>query len=402
MSTPKRRPRIRHLPRRRRARPDALGRAEAAGRRRPSASTAKRKPRPRPKASPCCSTASRCARRRGAPWSLPTLALAQAIAAEWDGPGRTARPKRHAFDAAGEFGHRRRGAGMAEVEADAVKYAGSDLICYRADGPDSLVRAQTEAWDPLVQFAREKCGARLILCEGVTFHPQSPEALAAVAARARAHVGAGAGSPFRLAALHAMTTLTGSCIVALAVALREIDAEAGFAAAYVDEDHQMRVWGADAEAMARRERRRGRDARRREVVGARQLRRRRRIFERKSRLCCSCVICDDKAAVVTCFDRNALLRNARPAGRGGACSRLSRVPGSGPAQKPSDAPQIYWTREMPILLEQYLPLVIFVGALGDHRRRAAGRALPARLQGARIRKSSRLMSAASIRSTTRA
>jgi chaperone required for assembly of F1-ATPase len=106
-----------------------------------------------------------------------------------------------------------------------------------------------------VQFAREKCGARLILCEGVTFHPQAPEALAAIAARVRAHVGAGAAAPFRLAALHTMTTLTGSCIVALATSLREIDAETGFAAAHVDEDHQMRVWGADAEAMARRGRR---------------------------------------------------------------------------------------------------------------------------------------------------
>jgi chaperone required for assembly of F1-ATPase len=72
----------------------------------------------------------------------------------------------------------------------------------------------------------------------------------------RAHVGAGAGSPFRLAALHTMTTLTGSCIVAVSVALREIDAAAGLAAAYVDEDYQMQVWGPDAEAMARRERRR--------------------------------------------------------------------------------------------------------------------------------------------------
>ncbi len=186
---------------------------------------------------------------------LPTLALAQAIAAEWDAQGELLDPNampltRQANSAIDGVAPR-----MAEVEADAVKYAGSDLICYRADGPDSLVRAQTEAWDPLVRFAREKCGARLILCEGVTFHPQSSEALAAVAARARAHVGEGAGSPFRLAALHAMTTLTGSYIVAFAVALGEIDPDAGFAAAHVDEDHQMRVWGADAEAMARRARR---------------------------------------------------------------------------------------------------------------------------------------------------
>ena len=186
---------------------------------------------------------------------LPTPALAQAIAAEWDAQGELIDPNampltRLANSAIDGVAPR-----MAEVEADAVKYAGSDLICYRAEGPDSLVRAQSEAWDPLLQFAKEKCGARLILCEGVTFHPQSPEALAAVAARARAHVGADAGAPFRLAALHAITTLAGSCIIALAVAMREIDAETGFAAAYVDEDYQMRVWGADAEAMARRARR---------------------------------------------------------------------------------------------------------------------------------------------------
>lgn len=187
---------------------------------------------------------------------LPTLALAQAIAAEWDAQGELLDPNAMPLTRLANSAIDGVASRMAEVEADVVKYAGSDLICYRADGPDSLVRAQAEAWGPLVQFAREKCGARLILCEGVTFHPQPPEALAAIAAHVRAHVGAGAGSTFRLTALHAMTTLTGSCIIALAVALREIDAEAGFAGAYVDEDYQMRVWGADAEARARRERRR--------------------------------------------------------------------------------------------------------------------------------------------------
>jgi chaperone required for assembly of F1-ATPase len=186
---------------------------------------------------------------------LPTQALAQALATEWDAQGELLDPNAMPLTRLTNSAIDGVAPRMAEVEADVVKYAGSDLICYRADGPDSLVRAQTEAWDPLVQFAREKYGARLIPCEGVTFHPQSSEALAAVAARARGHVGAGAAAPFRLAALHVITTLTGSCIIALAVALREIDVDAGFAAAHVDEDHQMRVWGADAEAMARRARR---------------------------------------------------------------------------------------------------------------------------------------------------
>jgi chaperone required for assembly of F1-ATPase len=187
--------------------------------------------------------------------ALPSESLAQAIAAEWDAQGELLDPNAMPLNRLANSTIDGVAPNMAEVEADVVKYAGSDLICYRADGPDSLVRAQTEAWDPLVQFAREKCGARLILCEGVTFHPQPAEALAAIAARARAHVGAGSAAPFRLAALHVITMLTGSCIVALAVALREIDVDAGFAAAHVDEDHQMRVWGADTEAMARRARR---------------------------------------------------------------------------------------------------------------------------------------------------
>ncbi|MGA8169445.1 MAG: ATP12 family protein [Methylocystis sp.] len=186
---------------------------------------------------------------------LPTLALAQALAAEWDAQGEFLDPNAMPLTRLANSAIDGVTPNMAEVAADVAKYAGSDLICYRADGPDSLVRAQAEAWDPLLRFAREKCAARLILCEGVTFHPQPPEALAGIAARIQGYIDADAASPFRLAALHAITTLTGSCVVALAVALREIDADAGFAAADVDEDHQMRVWGSDAEAMARRARR---------------------------------------------------------------------------------------------------------------------------------------------------
>ncbi len=87
---------------------------------------------------------------------MPTLALAQAIAAEWDAQGELLDPNampltRLANSAIDGVAPR-----MAEVEADVVKYAGSDLICYRADGPESLVRAQAEAWDPLVAFRARK------------------------------------------------------------------------------------------------------------------------------------------------------------------------------------------------------------------------------------------------------
>ena len=184
--------------------------------------------------------------------TLPTMALAQAIAAEWTAQGEFIDPGAMRLTKLANSAIDGVAAQAPEVEADIVKYAGSDLICYRAEEPESLVRAQAQAWDPLLHLAREKWDARLILCAGVIFHPQPAPALAAVAAQVRAHVGEGPAAPFRLAALHAMTTLAGSCVIALAAAMGEIDADSAFAAANVDEDHQMRVWGADEEALVKR------------------------------------------------------------------------------------------------------------------------------------------------------
>ena len=84
------------------------------------------------------------------------------------------------------------------------------------------------------------------------FIEQPQEALDAIARALRQYVGEGAGAPLRLVALNVMTTLTGSAVIALATALREIDAAKAWDAANVDEDWQMRAWGADPEAMARR------------------------------------------------------------------------------------------------------------------------------------------------------
>lgn len=136
---------------------------------------------------------------------------------------------------------------MPAVAADAAKYAGSDLLCYRASDPRSLVEAETAAWDPILDWAREALGARFALAEGVMHVAQPSEAVAAVE-RAVAAI----DDPERLAALHAMTTLTGSALLALAVANGRLSGEEAWAAAHVGEDFQMRVWGEDAEALARR------------------------------------------------------------------------------------------------------------------------------------------------------
>jgi chaperone required for assembly of F1-ATPase len=140
---------------------------------------------------------------------------------------------------------------MGEVADDIVRYAGSDLVCYRAEAPESLVAAESAAWDPALAYAREKLGARFTLAGGIVFRAQPTAAVDAVARRVAA-----IADPLVLAATHAMTTLTGSALLALAVLDGALSPEAAWAAAHVGEDHQMRLWGTDAEALARRARRR--------------------------------------------------------------------------------------------------------------------------------------------------
>ena len=130
---------------------------------------------------------------------------------------------------------------------DILRFAASDLVCYRAESPQSLVQRESEAWDPLIDWARNALGARFLLAEGVVHVEQPRETIAVLGV----HL-AQRREALRLAALHLMTTLTGSALLALAVECGEMDAEAAWTTAHVDEDFQAEQWGLDAEAAARR------------------------------------------------------------------------------------------------------------------------------------------------------
>jgi chaperone required for assembly of F1-ATPase len=131
------------------------------------------------------------------------------------------------------------------VQAEVAKFLASDLVCYRAGSPTRLIERQAEHWDPLIAWARDALGARLVLGEGVMFVKQPDDALAA-AARAIP------SDPWRLGAVHAITTLTGSALIALAVAQGQLSPVDAWAAAHVDEDWNMLQWGQDAQALERR------------------------------------------------------------------------------------------------------------------------------------------------------
>jgi len=183
------------------------------------------------------------------PLVVPRREAAEAAAAEWTAQGDTINPAtmpmtrllNSAID--GVVG------AEASVAADAAKYAGSDLICYRAEFPDKLIAQQTEHWDPVLAWAESAHGWRFVRSAGVIHVPQPEATLCGVAETT------GRYDAYTLAGLHSMTTLMGSVLLALAVSQGRLTAAEAWTAAHVDEDFQISQWGEDAEARARREHR---------------------------------------------------------------------------------------------------------------------------------------------------
>jgi len=182
------------------------------------------------------------------PLAAKSQALMRKVAAEWERQRETLDPAdmpltrllNSAVDGVSRT--------MVESRAEVLKYAGSDLLCYRAEGPEALAERQRLAFDPVLAQAAEALGARFNLSAGVTHVEQPPESIEAVCRGLEAF-----DDPVALAALGAMTTLTGSALLALAVARGRLSPEEAWRAAHLDEDFQAERWGVDEEARARRE-----------------------------------------------------------------------------------------------------------------------------------------------------
>jgi chaperone required for assembly of F1-ATPase len=177
--------------------------------------------------------------------AAPVQSLAEAIAGEWNAQGERIEPATMPLTRLANTIIDGVAPNPEPIADEIVKYLGSDLVCYRADAPEGLVAAQARHWDPILMWARESLGARLVLTEGVVF-VQQPEHAVAAAQRAIP------SDPWRLGAVNVITTLTGSALLALAVAARRFDVEQAWGAAHVDEDWNMDFWGRDELAMQRR------------------------------------------------------------------------------------------------------------------------------------------------------
>ncbi len=175
----------------------------------------------------------------------PTRAIADAIVAEWDAQQEIIDPVTMPIT---RLANSVVDAVVDRVEAvteDVAKYLGSDLLFYRAGHPEALVAREAELWDPVLFWAADALGAHFILAEGVVHVRQPDSAIAA----ARAALPA---DPWSIAALHVVTTLTGSALLALALLRGVLDSDQVWAAAHVDEDWNMEKWGVDEEIAARR------------------------------------------------------------------------------------------------------------------------------------------------------
>ena len=181
---------------------------------------------------------------------VPTRAMAEAIAAEWDAQSGEVRPDTMPVTRAANSAIDKIRAQRAEVVALLAAYGGSDLLCYRAAGPEALAERQAAGWDPLLDWAAEALEARLVVTRGVM--PVAQEA--AVLDRLQARV-EGFGD-FHLAGFHDLVAISGSLILALAVTEGRLGEAEAWDLSRIDEVWQVEQWGEEEEAAAHEARRR--------------------------------------------------------------------------------------------------------------------------------------------------
>ena len=177
---------------------------------------------------------------------VPSAALAAAIAAEWDAQQDDIRPATMPLTRLVATAIDRTRTQRDLVIAETANYAGTDLVCYRAEQPIELVERQHAAWQPLIDWATLRFDAPLNVTASILPVAQSPATLKAFEAAVAAY------DSHRLAALHMATAACGSLVVALALVEGRIDAETAFASAELDESYEIERWGEDAEQAKRR------------------------------------------------------------------------------------------------------------------------------------------------------
>jgi len=175
---------------------------------------------------------------------LPSFALAEAIAEEWRAQGEEMRPLAMPLTRLVNTVVDGVRANRDELIPAILRFGENDLLSYRAEGPAELARRQAQ-WDAWLDWAEKRHGARLGVTSGISHVGQSPEALGALEKTVKAQ------DDYALAALHVLSSITGSLILGLAVLEGELAPTDAFALSRLDEAYQAENWGADGEAEER-------------------------------------------------------------------------------------------------------------------------------------------------------
>ncbi|MCA3435726.1 MAG: ATPase [Rhodobacter sp.] len=178
------------------------------------------------------------------PLIVPTLAMAERIAAEWQAQQGTVDPRTMPWTRSANAALDKVGTQFAEVASLLAAYGDTDLLCYRADGPPELALRQARAWDPLLAWSATALDAPLTATAGVMHVAQPPDSLARLTARI------GRMTAFQLTGFHDLVVISGSLVLALAVTDRRLSAQEAWRLSRLDEHWQAGVWGRDEEAEA--------------------------------------------------------------------------------------------------------------------------------------------------------
>lgn len=173
---------------------------------------------------------------------VPTLAMAQAIALEWDAQHGLVNPNKMPLTRSANSAIDKVAEQFAAVAGQLAAYAGTDLLCYRATGPAPLIARQAQGWGPVLDWAADTLDAPLIATAGVMHIPQPEHALKKLSDCLFAM------TPFQLAAAHDLIAISGSLVLALAVTRYHLTPIQAWALSRIDETWQNEEWGIDEDA----------------------------------------------------------------------------------------------------------------------------------------------------------
>jgi chaperone required for assembly of F1-ATPase len=176
---------------------------------------------------------------------LPTREIAEAVAQEWREQGEELEPAKMLRTKLANTALDRVHMHRLDIIAELLGFAKNDLLCYREDASAELAARQKQNWDPLLEWAAANFGARLKISTGIVHVAQDPDAILAFERTLKAR------EDMALAAIHTATTVTGSLVLALALADGKLTSDQAFDLGHLDEFFQAERWGRDHEAEIR-------------------------------------------------------------------------------------------------------------------------------------------------------